>query len=233
MSTFVLVHGICHGAWCWQGTSAALEERGHEVVALDLPLTSLEDDVAAVRQALDEIDGSVILVGHSYGGLVISGAAGGRDDVEQLVYVAAVMLDADDVFITRTAEFPGNPRASEVVYTDDGQIVISPDLGIALFYNECEEIEARAAADQLRTTAVACLATAPGAEPWRTIPSTYVLCERDNAIHPDLQRWMSTRAGTTVVFDTDHSPFLSRSEPFVDLLDEVAQNSSSEASPAP
>jgi hypothetical protein len=66
------------------------------------------------------------------------------------------------------------------------------------------------------------LSEATGAEPWRSIPSTYVLCSRDRAIHPDFQRWMATRAGEVVSFDTDHSPFMSLPERFVDLLDSLA-----------
>jgi hypothetical protein len=68
------------------------------------------------------------------------------------------------------------------------------------------------------------LAVATGAEPWRSIPSTYVLCARDRAIHPDFQRWMSTRAGEVVTLDTDHSPFMSLPEQFADLLDRIAGN---------
>lgn len=223
MSTFVLVHGICHGAWCWEATAEALRGRGHDVRAVDLPLTSLEADASAVREQLDRLDGPVILVGHSYGGLVISRAAGGRDDVEHLVYVAAVMLDGDDVFATRMAEFPPAPLVEQVELTDDGLIIVKPGTAVACFYNECPPAEAERAAERMRPTAFACLATPPQAEPWRTIPSTYVLCERDLAIHPDMQRWMSTRAGNVVTMDTDHSPFMSALEPFVEVLDGVAR----------
>ena len=78
MSTFMLVHGICHGSWCWSDTVERLAERDHRAVAVDLPLTSLADDAATVGDAIDGLDGPVILVGHSYGGLVISVAAAGR-----------------------------------------------------------------------------------------------------------------------------------------------------------
>ncbi len=222
MSSFVLVHGICHGAWCWERTVEGLTERGHHVVAVDLPLTSLAADAATVEEAVDEIAEQAILVGHSYGGLVISKAAAGRSDVEQLVYVAAVMLDSDDVFLERTADFPATPLAGQVEITD-GRIVVSPDAAIVGFYNTCDAADAAAAAGRLRPTSAECLATPPGAEPWRTIPSTYLLCDQDQAIHPDMQRWMSSRAGEVIAYDTDHSPFLSTTAQLVDDLDRLAR----------
>lgn len=224
MSSFVLVHGICHGAWCWERAADGLRGRGHDVVAVDLPLTSLADDAARVRDALDSVDGSSILIGHSYGGLVISVAADGRNDVEHLVYVAAVMLDADDVFLARTADFPTSPLA-EGVQIADGQIVVAPEAAIDGFYNTCAPADAEAAAGRLRPTSAECLATPPGAEPWRTVASTYLLCEQDRAIVPEMQRWMSSRAGEVIVYDVDHSPFLSRTDGFVDDLDRIARAS--------
>jgi Alpha/beta hydrolase family len=92
------------------------------------------------------------------------------------------------------------------------------------FYNECDIGEASEAARRLRPTAATCLAVATDAEPWRSIPSTYVLSARDRAIHRDFQRWMSTRAGEVVTLETDHSPFMSLPEQFADLLDRIADN---------
>ena len=97
MSKFVLVHGLCHGGWCWEPTATDLAALGHDVTAVDLPLTGLDDDASVVTHTLDRLDGPVVLVGHSYGGLVISRVANGRDDVSHLVYIAALMIGADDV----------------------------------------------------------------------------------------------------------------------------------------
>jgi pimeloyl-ACP methyl ester carboxylesterase len=221
VSVFVLVHGIGHGAWCWKGTSDRLRRRGHQVVAVDLPLTGLDADAETVRQALDDVDPPAVLVGHSYGGLVISKAAGGRDDIDHLVYVAAIMLDGDDDVTARFAQFPPTPLSTLTELTEDGYLIVPPDAAVACFYNECEAHEARQAAERMRPTTVACLVTT-GVEPWRTIPSTYVVCERDRAVHADMQRWMSTRAATVVSFDTDHSPLMSTPDRLVDLLDQIA-----------
>lgn len=224
MGALMLVHGVAHGAWCWSRTGADLVRRGHDVLAVDLPLTSLDDDATAVRRALDEWGRHAVLVGHSYAGLVISKAAAERADVQHLVYVAAMLIDGGDVYLDRMREFPAAPMTDRVELSADGNFVVPAEAAVGGFYNECDTGEATEAARRLRPTAVACLATATGAEPWRSIASTYVLCARDRAIHPDFQRWMSTRAGEVVTLDTDHSPFMSMPELFADLLDGIAHN---------
>jgi hypothetical protein len=138
------------------------------------------------------------------------------------VYVAAMLVDGGDVYLQRMREFPAAPINAEVELTADGKLVVPPETAVGCFYNECDRGEAAEAARRLRPSAAACLSEATGAEPWRSIPSTYVLCLRDRAIHPDFQRWMATRAGEVVSFDTDHSPFMSLPERFVDLLDSLA-----------
>ena len=142
--------------------------------------------------------------------------------MQQLVYVAAVMLDADDVFIARTADFPAAPLGADVEITD-GQIVVPPSAAINGFFNCCDAERAAAAAARLRPTNAECLAVPPGVEPWREVPSTYIVCEQDRAIHPEMQRWMSSRAGEVVSYDTDHSPFISMNDRLVDDLDRLAR----------
>jgi pimeloyl-ACP methyl ester carboxylesterase len=222
MGALMLVHGVAHGAWCWSRTRADLDRRGHDVLAVDLPLTGLDDDATAVRRALDDWGRLAVLVGHSYAGLVISKAAAERADVQHLVYVAAMLIDGGDVYLDRMSEFPAAPINDEVELMADGNFVVPTDAAVGCFYNECNRAEADDAARRLRPTAAACLGVATGAEPWRSIPSTYVLCARDRAIHPDFQRWMSTRAGDVVTLDTDHSPFMSSPGRFADLLDGIA-----------
>jgi pimeloyl-ACP methyl ester carboxylesterase len=229
MGALMLVHGLGHGAWCWSRTIADLVGRGHDVFAVDLPLTGLDDDAAALRRALDDWGREAVLVGHSYAGLVISKAAAERPDVEHLVYVAAMLLDGGDTYLTRMSDFPAAPINDEVELTADGDFVVRHETAVGCFYNECDSGEASEAARRLRPTAATCLAVATGAEPWMSIPSTYVLCTRDRAIHPDFQRWMSTRAGEVVTLDTDHSPFMSLPDQFADLLDRIADNANEDA----
>jgi pimeloyl-ACP methyl ester carboxylesterase len=179
-------------------------------------------DAAHVGTTLRTLGRPVVLVGHSYGGLVISRAAGDRDDVEHLVDVAAILVDGADSYVERAREFPSSPLAGRITVSDDGQIVVPPDAAIDGFHNTCDPADAAAAAARLRPTAAECLTTPAGAEPWRTVPSTYIVCEQDRAVPPEMQRWMAERAGVVLTYDTDHSPFLSQRERSVDDLDRVA-----------
>ncbi len=222
MSTFVLVHGLCHGGWCWDPTATELAALGHSVTAVDLPLTGLDDDASSVADVLNGLDGPIVLVGHSYGGLVISRVADGRSDVSHLVYVAALMIGSDDVAGAKVAEFPPTLFNQRFKVFDDRMITIDPELALDCFYNECADTVARAAAARLRPTSVNCLRTPTRAEPWNELPSTYIVCERDQTIHPDMQRAMSTNAGRVHSLSTDHSPFMSAPEDVLRILVQAA-----------
>src|SRR6185312_6522197 len=169
VSTFVLVHGAGHGAWCWERTERDLRAEGHTTVSVDLPLTSLADDAATVRACLDAVNEPAILVGHSYGGLVISEAAGGRSDVAQMVYVAAVMVGADESVLDLAGEYPPTLLIERMEYTPDGFMVFSPETAVACFYNESPPEAARAASLRMRPTAAVGMTASPGADPWRTV----------------------------------------------------------------
>jgi pimeloyl-ACP methyl ester carboxylesterase len=223
MSAFVLVHGLCHGGWCWDPTATELAALGHDVTAVDLPLTGLDDDASSVADVLDGLDGPIVLVGHSSGGLVISRVADGRDDVSHLVYIAALMIGSDDVAGAKVAEFPPTLFNQRFKVSDDWMITIDPESAMDCFYNECADSVARAAAARLRPTSTNCLRTPTGAEPWNELPSTYVVCERDQTVHPDMQRAMSTNAGRVHSLSTDHSPFMSAPEDLLSILVRAAE----------
>lgn len=224
MSTFVLVHGAGHGAWCWERTEEDLRSHGHRSVSVDLPLTGLKEDAATVRECLDSLDERAILVGHSYGGLVISEAAGGRSDVAQLVYVAAVLVGSDESVLDLAGEFPPTRLMEHLEYTPDGFMVFSPETAINCFYNETPPEVAKAASQRMRPTAAVGMTMTPGADPWRSVPTTYIVCERDQAVAPEMQRVMAKKAGRVESIDTDHSPFVSRPEEFGEILESVARD---------
>jgi pimeloyl-ACP methyl ester carboxylesterase len=221
MSTFVLVHGAGHGAWCWERTEQDLTSHGHTTVSVDLPLTSLDEDAATVGACLDSLEEPAILVGHSYGGLVISKAAGGRTDVEKLVYVAAVLVDRDESVRELVSSFPPTKLLEHMEYSPDGSMIFSPETALMCFYNETLPEVARAASQRMRPT-LAVGSASPGADPWRSVPTTYIVCERDQALAPDMQRVMAKRAGRVESIDTDHSPFVSRPEEFYEILLSIA-----------
>ena len=214
---FVCVHGVCHGGWCWEKTRADLEALGHQVSTPDLPLTSLEADAKTVTGILDGIDGASVLVGHSYGGLVISKAAATRTDVSHLVYVAAIMIGQGELFSEVSAAYPSD-LGDQLVVGDNNTFSVKREGAIATFYNCCEPDVAAKAADRLRSTSFECISSPLESEPGQTIPSTYVLCSQDRAILPELQLLMSKRANNVVTIDTDHSPFYSSTDALLEVL---------------
>lgn len=219
---YVCIHGVCHGGWCWGAMRADLEALGHTVTTPDLPLTGIEDDAEAVQAILDGLAEPCVLVGHSYGGAVISKAAAGReDDVAHLVYVAAVMLGATENINDASQSYPVE-LMQHLVVSEEGRFTVDPQGAISVFYEHCDQELAVKAAAQLRWTSMACLTTPAGAEPWHSIPSTYVICQQDKAVSPVLQAIMAKRAASTVVLDTDHSPFYSSPDELVSILLEAS-----------
>ena len=226
-STIVLVHGAWHGAWCWDLVSGLLEAEGAGVIAVDLPghgasdepLADLHGDAAAVTSVLDSLDGPVVLVGHSYGGAVVT-EAGAHQRVEHLVYIAAFNLDegetvgraaADDP-LTALIDHSGRPDLRAALTSDDdGQTTsVIADLAAQLFFNDCTTEAATRATARLGRQRMANFSDRATVIGWRDRPSTYVVCRDDNAVHPDLQRVLARRATTSIEWPTGHSPFLSQ-----------------------
>ena len=206
----ILVHGAWHGPWAWAPVVERLAGEGIRTVALDLPskgtdiaaLGDMHGDAEVVRAAVADAGAPALVVAHSYGGLPVSeGAAGAA----RLLYVAAFMLEPGESLLG----LRGGVDPDWWITSDDGRTVL-PDDPEHVFYADCPaDVAARAAAalvpqrkevfrQELRSAA------------WRTVPSTYVVCERDNAIPPQLQELMAQRAGTVSRMDASHSPFLSR-----------------------
>ncbi len=235
----VLVHGAWHGAWCWEHVLDGLAARGIPAVAVDLPghgddpgpLGDLHSDAGRVRHVLDNLAPPVVLVGHSYGGAVIT-EAGDHPVVGHLVFLCALAPDDGETCMTVAV---GRPGAAEISYegrpdlgsgmivSDDGLVSLEPSLAAAALYNDCTHEAMAWAVSRLGPQPLITLQQAPDAVAWRTRPSTYVVCADDQIVHPDLQRQMAKRcAGTAVEWQSDHSPFLSHPEQVVGLLVELA-----------
>jgi pimeloyl-ACP methyl ester carboxylesterase len=228
-TTVVLVHGAFHDGWCWELVRNALDERGVPNQALDLPFTGLDGDAEAVGKLLDAIDGRVVLIGHSYGGMVISRAASGRDDVAHLVYLCAVQV-ADDA---EMAEVMSTESAlvAALVHGDDGSLSVDPEAAPAAFYHDCDPELTATAVSHLRGMDQGVVQDADAEPPpaaWTQIPSTYVVCTDDQTIAPVSQRAMAAHAGRVVEWDTSHSPMLSRPDLVADLLADLATATSGE-----
>jgi pimeloyl-ACP methyl ester carboxylesterase len=236
----LLVHGAWHGGWCWEPVVAALAERDVGSLAIDLPghgtdggaLTDLHGDAEWVRSVLDGFSEPVILVGHSYGGVVIT-EAGVHAGVSNLVYIASFNLDEGEsamgaaVAESEAANLDHDDRPDVLAHlhvAPDGTCSIDREGARVLFYNDCPDDVATWAMDRLGPQPMETLSQTPQAVAWRHRTSTYVVCSLDNIVHPDLQRILARRADRVVEWPTGHSPFLSRPDLVADFLAELARS---------
>jgi pimeloyl-ACP methyl ester carboxylesterase len=238
MSTFVLIHGAWHGAWCWRKVSSRLEKLGHRVIAPDLP--GLGDDRTPVERVslqlwtryvcgiLDAETEPVILVGHSRGGIVISEVAEQRPDkIRALVYLTA--------FLVRDGECLFDLAQQAVSSLIAGNMVMSPDKLCSTvreeflregFYGLCPEEDVELARSLLRPEPTAPLATPVRvtAENFGRVPRIYIQCLQDRAVPQALQKQMYSASPCREVrsLDTDHSPFFSAPDELTTHLHELA-----------
>jgi pimeloyl-ACP methyl ester carboxylesterase len=216
MTTIVLTHGAFHGARCFDPLVAELAALGIESIVPELPLTDLDGDEAAVREMLDRCDGPVTLLGHSYGGAVIT-VAGTHDAVEGLVYLAALAPDAGDRATGTLVEI-GMPFIEAMRSGDDGVAFIDPALAGGLFYPDIDEESAAHWSKFLRpgNTGGAVIVREAA---WRARPTTYIVCADDPIVLPNSQRAIAARIGAGVVeIAGDHSPMIARPHELADLL---------------
>ncbi len=216
---YILVHGLGHGGWCWERTEAELAARGHQAIAPDLPLTSLADDADSVATLIDGHPGAVV-VGHSYGGLVISQAtARSESEPSALIYLAAAMIAPGEDYVGIMARHDTELSAN-LTERDGEWITVPPDRAARAFYNTCTPQDRNWAIDRLRPTHAACLIPdEPLATPWQSIPSLYIVCAKDQAMPAGGQRALAGKASAIAELDTDHSPFLSANGALCDLLE--------------
>ena len=216
----VLVHGLWHGAWCWDDVRAALADRGVDSLAVELPFSDLAADVAATREALEAFGRPAVLVGHSYGGAVIT-EAGAHPLVRELLYLAAYQL-AEGESVSRPGPVGALPdtRLGEALRVDGNLVGLDPRLGTQLLYGDAAPEVAAAAAARLRPVSRPVFRGVPQAIAWRTIPSTYVVCTADEVVHPERQRAMARRAARTVEWACGHSPAATRPAAVADLVAE-------------
>jgi pimeloyl-ACP methyl ester carboxylesterase len=226
-ATVVLVHGAWHGSWCWDAVVRELDDAGIATVTVDNPSvarvpSSLDDDAAHLRAVLDAVGGPVLLVGHSYGGAVIS-AAGDHADVAHLVYVTAFALDEGESVVANDLTGGEDVQLADALQFDTETVTVQPSRAIEFFFHDCDREVATAAAARLRPMSMAAMTGTTSVAPWRAKPSTFVLCTDDRAVPPALQRSIAKRLGATVEIPSSHSPFLSRPRELAALLRELAQ----------
>ena len=201
--TIVFVHGAFASPDGWSRVTDALHKDGFQTATPTLGLDSVSGDVAIVQATLDSITGDKILVGHSYGGFVITNAAIGRSDVLGLVYTAAYVPDTSETITSLSEGYtPGAFLTHLVVAPALPLVIVDPQFFPEDFAQDLNPKLAAEIAAQQRPTSLALFVTPSGPGAWHAVPSWYAVSNDDRAIDPELQRFMAQRAGsTTVLFD--------------------------------
>ncbi|MGA9673613.1 MAG: alpha/beta hydrolase [Terracidiphilus sp.] len=193
----VLVHGTHEDGSAWRGVYNILKKDGFHVSVVQQPLTGLSDDVAATQRVIDQQDGAVILVGHSYGGTVIT-VAGADPKVRALVYVAAMQPDVGESTNQLVASMPGQVPGSDMRVTKDAFIFIDPDKFAADVGTDLPPAEAEYMANSQMPVAAASFGVPVTVAAWHDKPSYGIVATEDRVLNPRLARWMYKRSGAKI-----------------------------------
>lgn len=234
MSDFLLIHGSCHGAWCWRDTIPALQALGHSARAIDLP--SHGDDATPVgqitlhtyaRAILDAIDTPVILVGHSMAGYPITRAATlAPAKIARLIYLCAYVPVAGQTLADRRRAAPSQPLMEAIrVDATRTAFTVDPVLALDRFYHDVPMDTAKWAVSNLCPQAITPQETAFDPAPSHGIPRRYIRCTDDRTIPPEWQAAMTAEwpPAHVATLPTSHSPFLSAPGDLAALLSRLAQ----------
>jgi pimeloyl-ACP methyl ester carboxylesterase len=218
----VLVHGGFVDGSGWQGVHEALTAKGFRVSVVQNPTQSLEGDAEVTRQALDALDGDVVLVGHSYGGAVIT-EAGTHPSVSALVYVTAFVPDAGESVNTLIANPPPGAPVPPILPPRDGYLFLDRDRFHSSFAGDLPAAQAAFMADSQVPWGVAALEGAVSEPAWRIKPSWYLIAKDDLMIPPPAQHAMAERAGATVSeVAGSHSVYLSQAQAVASFIEQAA-----------
>jgi pimeloyl-ACP methyl ester carboxylesterase len=217
-----LVHGGFVDGSGWQAVYNLLKKDGYHVAVAQNPTLSLQGDAAATRLIIDAQDGPVVLVGHSYGGAVIT-EAGTDQNVAALVYIAGFAPDKGESVNTLIADPPPGAPVPPILPPTDGFLFLDREKFHASFAGDVPAEQAAFMADSQVPWGVDALAGAITEPAWRTRPSWYLLTTEDRMIPPPAQRFMSERAGATVTeVAASHSVYLSQPAPVASLIEQAA-----------
>jgi pimeloyl-ACP methyl ester carboxylesterase len=211
---------FCHGLWadgsCFSKVIVPLQAEGYECIAAQYGLNTTAEDVALVKATIGRVSGPIILVGHSYGGSVISGA-GVDDRVAGLVYICALAPDADETSQTQQSNFPKTDVFSHIDVAD-GRIWLLPE-GIDCFAADLSEQEKKLVWATQCVPAPDLFNAKVGGTAWKSKPSWYIVAKNDRTVHPDLERFFAKRMGaTTTEVASSHVPMLSHPDVVIDVI---------------
>ncbi|WP_288982532.1 alpha/beta fold hydrolase [uncultured Flavobacterium sp.] len=234
MNTYVLIHGAWHGAWCWTKIISLLEEQGHKVITPNLPghghdetpteNVTLQSYTDVICEILDSLDESVILVGHSMGGLVISQVAEYRPlKIKQLIYIAAYVLKNEGTILSNLIKDSESMLIKNIDFkTERTEVRIIQDEIKEIFYGDCSDLDITFAKSFITNQSIGPIKTrlVLNEEKFNQIPKKYIECLNDNAISINMQRKMYSEFSFDVIhsLNSSHSPFFSSPIELVSLI---------------
>ena len=220
-TNIVLVHGVWADGSSWSKVIPILENAGHRVIAVQLPLSSLADDVATVKRAIDLVGGPVTLVGHSYGGFVITNAGYNNQNVTGLVYVSAFGPDEGE----STANFVDVAKLPPglLVFDSGGYAYINPEMFHQAFVQDANATEAEIMAVVQKPAHQSILTEPSGPPAWKQLPTGFEVSESDHIIPPDAQRQFAQRMNaTTISLNSSHASLVSHPDEIAQLILDAA-----------
>ncbi len=214
---------LVHGAWadgsCWAKVIVMLQAKGLNVLAAQIPLTSLVDDIAVTQRMLGMLTRPTVLVGHSYGGAVITGAANGANNVTSLVYITAFGLDEGESLDSLSKQGPPSAGSTAIGPDDNGFLWIDRERFHKAFVADATDTEAAVMAAVQKPLAIAAFMGASGPPAWKSLPSWYLQCTEDQMIPPPAQAFMAGRMGATVrSVAASHAPFMAHPAEVAEII---------------
>jgi pimeloyl-ACP methyl ester carboxylesterase len=213
----VFVHGLFADGSCWTDVIARLQARGLNATSVQNPLTTLPEAVAAAERVLARQDGPTVLVGHSFGGMIVT-QAGVHPNVSALVYVAARAPDANEDYAALAKTYPAPPASAGIVFDgDEGRLPLEAFLRD--FAGDLPQARAKVLHAVQQPFQKPLLAGRVSAAAWRSKPSFYAVSKEDRTIDPDLQRFMAKRMGAkTIELPASHLSLISRPDEVAGLI---------------
>jgi pimeloyl-ACP methyl ester carboxylesterase len=220
----VLVHGAWADGSSWSKVIQLLDPKRFNVTAVQLPLTSLEDDITVTRDALAAQDGPTVLVGHSYGGAVITGTAEKAPNVTALVYIAGFGLDEGESLEILSKQGPGTAGAAQIRPDEHGFLWIDRDGFAKVFAADVDPAEARVMAAAQRPLSMKSFTAKSGPPAWKHIRSWYLVSSNDQMIPPQAEEFMAKRMGATVrTVPASHASMISHPHDVADMVGAAAE----------
>jgi len=219
----VLVHGAWADGSCWSEVIANMQAEGFQVRAPQFPMSSLADDVARLREVLEFQDGPTIVVGHSYGGQIMTALGEDAPNVVGLVYIAAFGLDEGESLGALLSQGPVTPALAHQFTDPRGFAWLSEDDFVSHFAADVDPTRARVMYAVQQALASSAFTDVMGTPAWKSVPTWYLVAENDEAIPPDAERQFAARMGaTTIEIPSSHVAMVSHPAEVADLIEKAA-----------